>query len=57
MTSCAGSATSGWFHLELGTDKAFLQAHLGHDRGDALDRAEREVYLDPLSDGGYHRVG
>jgi acetolactate decarboxylase len=29
------------FHLELPTDPAFLQADLGHDPGDALDRAER----------------
>jgi acetolactate decarboxylase len=32
---------SAQFHLELPTDQAFLQADLGHDRGDALDRAER----------------
>jgi acetolactate decarboxylase len=32
---------SARFHLELPTDPAFLQADLGHDRGDALDRAER----------------
>lgn len=33
-------ATAG-FHLELPTDPAFLHANLDHDRGDALDRAER----------------
>jgi acetolactate decarboxylase len=32
---------SARFHLELPTDPAFLHANLGHDRGDALDRAER----------------
>jgi acetolactate decarboxylase len=32
---------SARFHLELPTDPAFLQADLGHDPGDALDRAER----------------
>jgi acetolactate decarboxylase len=32
---------SARFHLELPTDPAFLHADLGHDRGDALDRAER----------------
>ena len=31
---------SARFHLELPTDSAFLQADLGHDTGDALDRAE-----------------
>jgi len=29
------------FHLELPTNPAFLHADLGHDPGDALDRAER----------------
>lgn len=29
------------FHLELPTDPAFLHADLGHDQGEALDRAER----------------
>jgi acetolactate decarboxylase len=33
--------TSARFHLELPTDSTFLHADLGHDRGDALDRAER----------------
>jgi acetolactate decarboxylase len=33
--------TSARFHLELPTDAAFLHADLGHDQGDALDRAER----------------
>jgi len=32
---------SARFHLELPMDSAFLHADLGHDRGDALDRAER----------------
>jgi hypothetical protein len=32
---------SARFHLELPTDPIFLHADLGHDRGDALDRAER----------------
>ena len=32
---------SARFHLELPTDPTFLHADLGHDRGDALDRAER----------------
>jgi acetolactate decarboxylase len=32
---------SARFHLELPTDPAFLHADLGHDQGDALDRAER----------------
>jgi acetolactate decarboxylase len=29
------------FHLELPTNPAFLHADLGHDQGEALDRAER----------------
>jgi acetolactate decarboxylase len=33
-------STAG-FHLELPTDPAFLHADLGHDPGEALDRAER----------------
>jgi len=33
--------SSARFHLELPTDPAFLHADLGHDTGDALDRAER----------------
>jgi acetolactate decarboxylase len=33
--------TTARFHLELPTDPAFLHADLGHERGDALDRAER----------------
>jgi acetolactate decarboxylase len=32
---------SARFHLELPTDPTFLHADLGHDRGDALDQAER----------------
>ena len=32
---------SAHFHLELPTDPTFLHASLGHERGDALDRAER----------------
>ena len=32
---------SARFHLELPTDPSFLHADLGHDRGDALDKAER----------------
>jgi acetolactate decarboxylase len=36
-------AIDAWahFHLELPTDLTFLHADLGHDQGDALDRAER----------------
>lgn len=33
--------SSAQFHLELPTDPTFLHADLGHDHGDALDRAER----------------
>jgi acetolactate decarboxylase len=33
--------TSARCHLELLTDPSFLHAHLGHDTGDAMDRAER----------------
>ena len=32
---------SASFHMELSTDPIFLHADLGHDCGDALDRAER----------------
>ena len=32
---------SASFHMELPTDPIFLHADLDHDRGDALDRAER----------------
>ena len=33
--------TSAGLHLELPSDPTFLQADLGHDTGDAMDRAER----------------
>jgi hypothetical protein len=37
---------SARFHLELPTDPAFLDADLGHDRGDTLNRAERRKWVD-----------
>jgi hypothetical protein len=37
---------SARFHPVLPTDPAFLHADLGHDRGDALDRAKRRKWVD-----------